>query len=150
MLGKQLSHSDDVPQRPFTQAWADAFRAAINDDADYRAAAKGWHWPLALVLERDVALGYPDDVAIRLELDSGDCHEALMVAPADADAPFVLRGPYPVWKRIVRGELDAMAAVVKQELVLEGRLHTLVMHAKSARALVACARKVPTDFPDEA
>ena len=151
MHGNAHSDSTDhLPRRPFTQSWADTFRTVINRDAEYRAVASGWRWPLALVLERAPDLGYPDDIAIRLELDAGDCHEARIVAPADADAPYVLRGPYPVWKRIVRGELDAIAAVVKQELALEGRLHTLVMNARWAKALVACARQVPTEFPDEA
>lgn len=141
--------SEHAPPRPFTQPWADAFRSVINGNPDYRAVAGGWNWPLALVLESAPDLGYPDDIAIRLELGSGNCHEARVVTPAEADAPYVLRGPYPVWKRIVRGELDAIAAVVKQELALEGRLHTLVMHARWAKALVACAQQVPTDFPDE-
>ena len=139
----------DVPRRPFTQAWADALRTVINDDAAYRAVAGGWCWPVALVLERAPDLGYPDDVAMRLELASGDCLEARALPADEADAPFVLRGSYAVWKRIVRGELDAIAAVVKQELALEGRLHTLVMHARWAKALVACAQRVPTEFPDE-
>jgi len=144
------SNDSDAPPRPFTQSWADALRAVINGNADYRSVAGGWRWPIALVLERAPDLGYPDDVAIRLELEAGDCHDARLVAPDDADAPFVLRGAYGVWKRIVRGELDAIAAVVTQELALEGRLHTLVMHARWAKALVACARQVPTAFPDEA
>ena len=135
---------------PFTQPWADALRVVINHDADYRAAAKGWKWPLALVLDRVESLGYPDDVAVRLDLEAGDCREAHVLPAAEAEAPFVLRGPYGVWKRIVRGELDPMAAVVKQELTLAGNLHTMLMHAKSAKALVACAQRVPTIYPDEA
>ncbi|HUF28693.1 MAG TPA: SCP2 sterol-binding domain-containing protein [Gemmatimonadaceae bacterium] len=141
--------ASDTPHRPFTQPWADSFRIAINDDADYRAAAKGWQWPMALILDPSAALGYPEAVAVRLDLDEGVCREARIVAPAEADAAFTLRGPYAVWKRIVRGELDAIAAVVKQELELEGKLGILVKHAKSARALVNCARQVPTRFPDE-
>lgn len=138
-----------MPHTPFTQPWADAFRAVINDDADYRAAAKGWQWPLALVLERTETFGYPEDVAVRLDLAGGDCRDARIVSASDAEAPFVLRGPYGVWKRIVRGELDPVAAVVMQELALEGSLHTMLMHAKSAKALVACAQRVPTTYPDE-
>ena len=34
--------------RPFTDAWAAAFRDAINTDAEYRAAATKWSWPVAL------------------------------------------------------------------------------------------------------
>jgi hypothetical protein len=71
-------------------------------------------------------------------------------APAGASAaPFKLRGPYAVWKRLVRGELDPVMAVARGELRLEGPLTTLMMHVSSARALVACAQRVPTTFPDE-
>ena len=138
-----------VSHLPFSQPWADELRAVINDDANYRAVAKGWKWPLALVLDRAEDLGYPDAVAVRLDLEGGDCREARIVRAEDADAPFVLRGPYGVWKRIVRGELDPVAAVVKQELSLDGNLHTMLMHAKTAKALVACAQRVPTIYPDE-
>ena len=138
-----------VSHRPFTQPWADELRAVINDDADYRAAAKGWKWPLALVLDPTASLGYPEAVAVRLDLEGGDCRDARILPAGELDAPFILRGPYGVWKRIVRAELDPMAAVVMQELSLEGNLHTMLVHAKSAKALVACAQRVPTIYPDE-
>ena len=141
---------DSLSHFPFTQPWADALKAVINDDPDYRAVASGWKWPLALVLDRVESLGYPDDVAVRLDLGDGECREARIAPAADVEAEFVLRGPYGVWKRIVLGELDPMAAVVKQELELEGSLHTLLMNVKTAKALVACAQRVPTIFPDEA
>ena len=144
-----MTPPDTVPHPPFTQPWADAFRATINDDAAYRSAATGWQWPLALVLDGAQAFGYPATVAVRLDLDDGECREARVIEGADPEAPFILRGPYAVWKRIVTGELDPLAAVVKQELALEGRLHTLIMHTRFAKALVACAQAVPTAYPDE-
>ena len=53
--------------RPFSQPWADAFRDAINADADYRAAAGSWTWPVALLLDpADPALGYPEPVAVQV------------------------------------------------------------------------------------
>ena len=150
--GAARAHCARVPALlPFTQPWADAFRDAINDDADYRAAAAGWTWPLALVLEPVPALGYPDGAAVRLELDRGRCDRATATAPASAAAaPYVLRGDYGAWKAIVRGELDPVTAVMTRRLSLAaGSLTTLMLHARSAKALVACARRVDTTFPDE-
>lgn len=135
---------------PFTQPWADAFCAAIESDADYRAASQSWRWPLALVLEAKPELGFAEDVAVELALDRGHCASARAVAARDVTAPYVLRGGYDAWKRVVRGELDPVLAVTTGKLrLVKGALTTLMLHSRSARALVACARNVPTRFPDE-
>lgn len=136
--------------RPFTQAWADALRAAINVDPAYRTAAAKWTWPMALVLEAAPELGYASDAAVEFDLDSGTCTAARVLDPAAATAPFVLRASYAVWKRIVRGVTDPVMAVALRQVTLHGSLTTLMLHAGAAKALVACARKVPTHFPDEA
>jgi putative sterol carrier protein len=136
--------------RPFTPDWAAAFHTAVNASADYRAAAAGWTWSVALALDPAPALGYPDAVAVALDLDRGTCRGARLVPAAAADTAFVLRGDYPTWKAIVRGALDPMAAVATGKLAVDrGALTTLMLHVGAARALVAVARAVPTEFPDE-
>jgi putative sterol carrier protein len=136
--------------RPFTPPWADALCAAVTADADYRAAAAGWSWPVALVLERHPALGYPDDVAVELALDGGACHGARIVPPDAATAPIVLRAPYDVWKALAAGALDPVSAVMGGRLRLaRGSVMTLMSNVRAATALIACARAVPTDYPDE-
>ncbi len=135
---------------PFTPAWADAFRQAIEGDAAYRAAAARWTWPVALVLSpAEPALGFPEPVGVRLTLDRGAC-TAAEIAPAEAcEAPFVLTAPYATWKAIVTGALDAMTAVATRQVAFRGNLATLLLHAAAAKALVACAQAVPTRFPDD-
>ncbi|HEY3287650.1 MAG TPA: hypothetical protein VGJ96_11100 [Gemmatimonadaceae bacterium] len=135
--------------RPFTQTWADALRNAINGNAAYRAAAVGWTWPIALVLEAAPQFDYHADTAVQFMLERGTCTDARVVDPSGVTAPFVLRAPYAVWKRIVRGALDPVMAVALRQVSLQGSLTTLLLHAGAAKALVACARLVPTHFPDE-
>lgn len=135
--------------RPFTQPWADALRDAINADTAYAAAAANWTWPVTLVLDAAPDLGYDADVAVRFDLHRGACHDARVVPLADIDAPFVLRAPYAVWKKVVRGITDPVMAIALKQVTLQGSLSTLMMHAGAAKALVACARTVPTHFPDE-
>lgn len=134
---------------PFTQPWADALREAINGDAAYRAAAANWTWPVALVLDAAPDLGYADDCAVEFGLDRGTCTSAQAMAPSAVTAPFVLRAPYATWKRIVRGVTDPVMAIALKQVTLQGSLSTLMMQAGAAKALVACARTVPTHFPDE-
>jgi putative sterol carrier protein len=138
-----------MPHRPFTPDWADAFRAAIEHDAAYRDAAQKWTWPVALVLQPTPEHGYPEPVAVELQLDRGRCSGASIVTRDAVTAPFVLTAPYETWKSVVRGELDPIAGVTRGKISVQGSLATLMLQAKAATALVACARSVPTEFPDE-
>lgn len=135
--------------RPFTQPWADALRVAINDNQAYRAAATEWIWPVALVLTATPDLGYADDVALEFTLHRGDCTAATILPTGSVTAPFVLRASYGMWKKVVRGLVDPVMAVALKQIDIEGSLSTLMLHAGAAKALVACARTVPTHFPDE-
>ncbi len=138
-----------MAHRPFSTEWAAAFRDAIEGDAAYREAAAKWTWPVALVLQATPEYGYDDAVAVELTLDRGRCHSA-EIRPRDAvTAPFVLTAPYDVWKSVVKGELDPLLGVTRGKITVQGSLAILMMNAKSASALCACARNVATSFPDE-
>jgi putative sterol carrier protein len=92
----------------------------------------------------------PEGRAVELTLDRGRCHDARAIAPSAVTADLVLAGAYPTWKAIVRGALDPVAAVATGRLTLaRGSLAALMPQMGAARALVACARQVPTRFPDE-
>ena len=93
--------------------------------------------------------GYPHSVAVELTLDRGRCHNAVIVTGNAVAAAIVLTAPYQVWKSVVKGELDPLVGVTRGKIAVKGSLATLMMHAKAATALVACARAVPTEFPDE-
>jgi putative sterol carrier protein len=134
---------------PFTPEWTEAFREAINSSAEYRQSAKDWAWPLALCLHRAPEFGYPEDLAIQLELERGHCSEARLIPATMANAPFLIIGDYAAWKQVMRGAIDPVGAITSGALKLEGSLSTIMLHVKSAKALVECAAAVPTFFPDE-
>ena len=104
---------------------------------------------MAFVLEAVPDLGYPTDTVVEVDLDRGTCSAVRVIEPSVASAPFVLRASYGVWKRIVRGTLDPVMAVALRQVALQGSLSTLMLHAGATKALVVCARNVPTHFPDE-
>ncbi|MBI1810276.1 MAG: Fis family transcriptional regulator [Gemmatimonadetes bacterium] len=134
---------------PFSPEWAEAFKAVIAGDIHYRTAAKGWTWPIALVLAAAPALGYPDDLAVELELSRGECTSARLVPAGTVTAPFVLRADYATWKEIVLGQLDPLVAVSRRRVEFTGAMMTLLVHARAAQAMVACAQRIPTRFPDD-
>lgn len=135
------------PLRPFTAEWAAAFRDAINADPAYAAAGKGWTWPIALSLVADPARGYPEDVAIELALSGGHCAGATLTTGGRATSEFVLRGDYESWQSVVRGDVDPIVAVATGKVrLVQGSLTTLMLNTAGAKALLACAQRVPTAF----
>jgi putative sterol carrier protein len=133
---------------PFTQPWADAFRAAINSSDHYRAAARSWLWSTSLVCTADPLLGISVDTAIELALDRGVCHAAMAKPAAESTAEFEFRAPLSTWKLVLSGQLDPIVGVTKGSIITNGPLTTLLLQMKAASALVACAQQVPTKFPD--
>ena len=134
-----------------TQAWADAFRAQIEDSPGYRKSGKGWtHGPIALVVRAAPGSGLPSAIGLWLDLDAGRCREARLVTAAEAArAPYCIEGDYADWKAVLRRTLDPVKAIVARKLSLRGSLFTLLRYVPAALELVACSTRVPTEFPDE-
>lgn len=135
-----------MPIPAFSTAWANALLAAVNDDANYRDAARGWTNPVALVVEPGDGMG--DGAAVQVHLQAGTCLSATALAPTAVSAPFVLSADLATWKDIVGGVSDPLAAVVRGTVRLtRGSLATLMLHARSAKALLDCARQIETRWP---
>src|SRR5215472_17304522 len=96
--------SHDFP----SQAWADAYKEAINTNDDYKVAGKEWtHGAVAMVVTADANLGITEDTALWLDIDQGVCKSCKMVPVTDAqEAPFVIVAPYARWKEVIKKELD--------------------------------------------
>ena len=135
-----------MPIPAFTAAWADAFLGAVNADAAYHDAAKGWTNPVALVVSPGV--GIADGAAVQVDLQAGTCLSAASMGIDEVSAPFVLTADLATWKEIVGGGTDPIMAVARGKVKLtRGSLATLMMHSRGAKALVACAQKIDTLWP---
>ena len=132
----------------FTAEWADALRHAIDSDATFNSSGSAWKWPAAFALTPTPALGFTQEVAVQLTLDAGRCTQARIIAASEITAPFVFRADYPTWKALAEGKLDALSAVMQRRVSFTGSLPRLLGNAAAAKALVACAQRVPTYFPD--
>ncbi len=130
----------------FSAAWAAAFLTAVNDDPAYRDAAKGWTNPVAMVIAPGD--GPAAGMAVQVDLDAGTCLSAAALPAGDVSAPFVLSADLATWKEIVTGGSDPLMAVARGKVKLtHGSLGTLMLHARGAKALVACAQKIDTLWP---
>jgi putative sterol carrier protein len=132
--------------------WAAAYKAAINDNAAYRTAAKDWtHGVVAMVVKADAALGIPEDQGLWLDVNQGSCNAANMVSATEAEkAAFVIVADYARWKSVIKRELDPIKGMMQGKLKLtKGHMPTIVKYVHASRELVESTSKVETKFRDE-
>lgn len=130
--------------------WTQAFGDAVNANAGYREAGKGWtHGKVAYVLKADSRIGTTEDMAMVLDLHMGQCRGATYVPASEAQsADFVIVAEYPRWKEVLSGEVDPTKAMMQNKLRLEkGHLPTIVKFVVASKELVKSALAIQTDFP---
>ncbi len=131
--------------------WARALCAALNASPAYAEAAATWEGDLCFVARAGDA---PDgsrldaDRTAYLDLDRGTCRGARAVADASAaGAAFAIEAAYADWRKILSGGLDPIMAVMLGKLRVAGDKSVVLRHAKAAKAMVACAAAVETEWP---
>ncbi len=127
----------------FTQEWADAFAAALNDNAVYQEASRSWEeGSIALVL--DTA-----GTAVWLDLLHGRCLEARAVSAAEALtlATFVIAGDEATWKDVLAGQMQPLMGIMRGRLKLtKGSIGRLMPYTRAAAELVKSAQHIPAEF----
>lgn len=145
----------------FTGAWAEAWCRAINASEAYRAAAGAWEGAIVLRVSADPSFGLPEARAVRMDLWHGECRGATAVAPSGAsadsssdaadegEAPYLIEADPYSWKRVLEGELDPIAGLMRGKLKLRrGSVVELARYVGAARELVRAAVRVETSFPE--
>lgn len=136
-----------------SQAWADAYCASINENANYKKAAKDWtHGVVAYVVKAEPAIGIPEDTAMLLDLHEGACRTIKVVPATEAEsAPFIVTASYAQWKQVMKREIDPTKALMQGKLKLQkGHMPTMVKYVLASKELVESTAKVSTKFRDEA
>ena len=130
----------------FGPAWAERLERELGTNEPYRIAAAKWKGSLAFDLQPDGTPGFPSGRGLFLDLAHGSCRAVRPALPGDlAGAAFCLTGPAAVWLRLLGGELEPAVALMGGGLKLSrGSLFSLLPHIKAAKALLECARLVPT------
>lgn len=131
--------------------WARALATRINNDDEYRMAARGWgigfNGDMMFHVEPDKTLTMP--LRFVLHLRDGICSKVeLSGKDSNPRVGFVFRATYPVWKQILKGEIRPMAALMTRKIEIEGSLRTLMKYTRAARALLRATASVPTRFPE--
>lgn len=130
--------------------WTAAFKDAVNANAAYREAGKGWvHGKVAYVVKADARLGTDRDMAMVLDLHAGACRGAEYVDAETAQAAeFVIVAEYPRWREVMSGQVDPTKAMMQNKLKLQkGHLGTIVKFVVASKELVKSATAIDTEYP---
>jgi putative sterol carrier protein len=130
----------------FSQAWADAFRAALNDNPHYKRTSTHWRAGALSFLLKPSARA--PGAAVWLDLHQGECRAALSLPTMEAvqRSAFAIEGDDAAWMRVLRGEIAPLAALMRGDLRLsKGSLLRLLPFTQSAEQLVLSAQRVPVE-----
>jgi putative sterol carrier protein len=96
--------------------------------------------------ESDAAL--PKTAYFFVGLYHGKSPDTAMIESEKARAAqFTLTAAFGTWRKIIEGKLDPIQAIMTGKLKLKGNLAKVLRYPKSAKELVNCVQRVPTDFP---
>jgi putative sterol carrier protein len=126
--------------------WAEAFREALNANAEYREAAAAWEGDILF----RVAASAPGSPApgIHLDLAHGECSAATFHPDSMSVASeFVYEGTAENWQRLLRGGLDPVRSILDGTFRMRGNLLKASRFTRAAKALVETAASVPADAP---
>lgn len=139
----------------FTQAWADAARAAWNagPSEETRAAkvAKFWEWIDRAKQGQNCTLGLVCadlDRSVTLRIEAGDVVEAVAgeAGPAIESATYVLSGSVAGWRDLLEG-YDVGRTVMYRKLILtKGEVLDFFKAAYYWTESLACLQQIPTRF----
>ncbi len=143
--------SSDSPSTPelFGPAWVERFERELAVNEPFRVAAARWKGSLALSLVPDGTAGFDSGRGVFLDLAHGSAHAVRTALPGDlTSATFCLEAPAAIWIRLLSGELEPAPAIMGGGLsITRGSLFSLLPHIQAAKALLHCARLVPTVLP---
>lgn len=128
-----------------SQAWLDRCCERLNASDSFREAASGWTCPLGLTfLDADEQPRHHALVVVR----DGACEAADEVDGDEvATAPVRLTAPYPVWQRVLSGDLHLLKAIMLRRVRLDGDLLHIVKNANAAKVLIECVGDVEAEIP---
>lgn len=127
-----------------SEEWANAFRSALNANPRYVEAARQWEGDVLLRVVPSVP-GSPKP-GIQLALAHGQCGGATFLPDSGSvSSEFIFEATEENWRKILRHELDPVAAILDRTIRVQGNLAKLLRFTRAAKELVDTAAEIPTE-----
>jgi len=130
-----------------SQAWLDAFVAAINGSKKYEEAARDWEGDFYFIITPEGSMA--ERVLYYMDLWHGKCRDAYLVADEGEKEPvFRMTAPLSVWEKVVTKKLDVIQGLLTRQVKLKGNMAMIMRNVKAAQELVECCTHIETEFPE--
>ncbi len=130
--------------------WMKELVEMLNGSEEYQKAAAAYEGVMALLikaeegkLEKDI-LGYVHPY-------HGQITEYGLWDDLEGKNPmFIISAPYSTWKKVVKGEIDPMGAIMKGKIRIKGDMAKLLKRTHGSQLMMEAMKQIETQFIDEA
>jgi putative sterol carrier protein len=111
-----------------------------NDDEEFRIKTKMFNATFTYGATDNDAV--PD---IFMKFDDGEVVEVRELAEGEK-TDYTLAGPYEVWTKLNKGELDAQSALMTRQLPFKGNMSSIIRYSKAFLRLFELMQTIPVEY----
>lgn len=125
--------------------WLASLNEKLNTDERYAEVARNWEGDMVVIVQPGGAL--EREVIYYLDLWHGKCRSAYEVdGQGPPKAVLNLGLPYENGVKLLKGELDAMQALLTRKISVQGNMALLMRNVPTVLDFVRCCREVTDSF----
>lgn len=125
--------------------WLASLHEKLNTDERYAEVARHWEGDMVVTIQPGGAL--ESEVIYYLDLWHGKCRSAYEVdGQSPPKAALNLGLPYENGVRLLKGEMDAMQALLTRKISVQGNMGLLMRNVPTVLDFVRCCREVTDGF----
>jgi putative sterol carrier protein len=111
-----------------------------NDDEEFRIKTKGFTASFTYGVTDK-----PELPKIYMMFNDGEVVEVRELA-AEEKTDYTLEGPYEVWTKLNKGEMDAQSALMTRQLPFKGNMSAIIRYSKAFLRLFELMQTIPVEY----
>ena len=128
-----------------TSEWIQALMDKLNADTHYAVVARNWEGDMLFQIDPGGSL--TQATSFYLDLWHGVCRDAYLLNGSQVVTPaFTLRAPYENYVRLLKGEWEALQALMTRKLSVQGNFGLLMRSVPTVLDFVRCCREVTDGY----
>jgi putative sterol carrier protein len=135
-----------------SKEWCEEAIRLINSDPESVAAGEGWQGDFGIVIDPEPGKLAKSFVVHCVPQDGKVNRFKLLADPDDLDEyepAYLARGPYSVWKGLIRGTVDPVEAVLRRWIAVTGEIQPLIERMRYKGIADRVLARLPTQFTDD-
>jgi len=115
-------------------------KEVANADEEFRIKTKMFNATFTYGVTDNDAV--PD---IYMKFDDGEVMEVRVLEEGEK-TDYTLTGPYEIWTKLNKGELDAQSALMTRQLPFKGNMSSIIRYSKAFLRLFELMQTIPVEY----